>query len=324
MRFPSFVLGATLALSALISLPAAAQEWPARPVRLVVPVPTGGALDPFARAVATKLSDGFKQQFIVDNKPGASGSIATAFVAKSAPDGYTFGFVYDTHTVNPALIPRMSFDTLKDLAPVMLVGTSPLLVATNPSRPYRSFGDLVAAAKAKPDSISIGSTGNGSLGHLALLQLARVEGIKLNHVPYKGGGPLVQDLVGGQIDLGIAGVPNMVTHVKNKLIRPLVVTTEKRSPALPDVPTLSELGINGVTAYTWWGLLAPAGTPKPILDRFHAAMVSALESADMKKLLNGTFAMETIASTPEALQEFVVKETATWARVVRENNVRPD
>jgi len=320
MKIKYFLIALTVLLSCRATL---AQDWPSRPVKLVVPVPTGGGLDPFARALAVKLSESLKQQFVVENKPGASGSMGTAFVAKSPADGYTFIFVFDTHAVNPALIQRMPFDTLKDLAPVMVIGTSPLMIAANPSKPYRQFSDVVTQAKNKPDAINIGSTGSGSLGHLALLQLGR-DGVKLTHVPYKGGGPLVQDLVAGQIDLGIAGVPNMLSHVKNKLITPLAVTTEKRSPALPDVPTLAELGITGVSAYTWWGLLAPIGTPKPILDKFHAAVVKGLETPDIKKMLNDNLAMDLVASTPEAMQQFLIKETATWAKVVKDNNVKVD
>ena len=320
MKIKYFLFALTVLFSFRETL---AQDWPSRPVKLVVPVPTGGGLDPFARALAVKLGESLKQQFIVENKPGASGSMGTAFVAKSPADGYTFIFVFDTHAVNPALIPRMPFDTLNDLAPVMVIGTSPLLIAANPSKPYRQFSDVVTQAKNKPDAINIGSTGSGSLGHLALLQLAR-DGVKLTHVPYKGGGPLVQDLVAGQIDLGIAGVPNMLAHVKNKLITPLAVTTDKRSPALPDVPTLAELGITGVSAYTWWGLLAPIGTPKSILDKFHASVVKALETPDIKKMLNENLAMDTVTSTPEAMQQFLIKEISTWAKVVKDNNVKVD
>jgi len=320
MKIKYFLFALTVLFSFRETL---AQDWPSRPVKLVVPVPTGGGLDPFARALAVKLGESLKQQFIVENKPGASGSMGTAFVAKSPADGYTFIFVFDTHAVNPALIPRMPFDTLKDLAPVMVIGTSPLLIAANPSKPYRQFSDVVTQAKNKPDAINIGSTGSGSLGHLALLQLAR-DGVKLTHVPYKGGGPLVQDLVAGQIDLGIAGVPNMLAHVKNKLITPLAVTTDKRSPALPDVPTLAELGITGISAYTWWGLLAPIGTPKPILDKFHASVVKALETPDIKKMLNENLAMDTVTSAPEAMQQFLIKEISTWAKVVKDNNVKVD
>lgn len=323
MSLPKLCLALVAGVLAALSLGAVAQDWPTRPVKLVVPVPTGGGLDPFARALALKLGDAFKQPFIVENRPGASGSIGTGFVAKSAPDGYTFIFVFDTHAVNPALMPRMPFDTAKDLAPVTVIGTSPLLIATHPNRPYGSFNEVIHAARMKPESVSIGSTGNGSLGHLALLQLAR-DGVKLTHIPYKGGGPLVQDLIGGQIDMGIASVPNMLAHVRNRLIRPLAVTSDKRSPALPEVPTLAELGISSVRAYTWWGLLAPVGTPASILERMHAGVAHALELPDLKKMLNETLAMDTLASTPLATQQFIDKEIATWAKVVRDNNIKAE
>lgn len=308
----------------LLAAAATAQEWPTRTVQIIVPVPAGGGLDPFARAVAAKMTDTLKQRVVVDNKPGASGSIGTAFVAKSAADGYTFGFVYDTHAVNPALIARMPYDTIKDLAHVMLVGRAPLLVVANPRLTYRDFAEVVGTARARPDSISIGFPGNGSVGHLALLQLARQDGVRFNHVPYKGGGPLVQDLAGSQIDLGIAGVPNMVSAVKGKLIRPLAVTADARSVALPDVPTLKEQGIHGITAYTWWGFVAPAGTPKAILDRVHGALSGAIETPDIRKMLGETLAMEAIASSPEAFSQFLAGETAVWGKVVRENNVRAE
>jgi len=314
-----------LTLLALLCAPltAPAQEWPARPVKFVVPVPTGGGLDPFVRALAFKLGDSLKQKFIVENKPGASGSVGTAFVAKSAPDGYTFIFVYDTHALNPTLIRDLPFDTVKDLAPVMLIGTAPQLIASYPGRPYRSFSDVATEARARPGSINVGSTGNGSLGHLALLQLAR-DGVQLTHIPYKGGGPVLQDLVGGQLDLGIAGLPNMLPHVKSGLIRPLAVTATARSRALPEVPTLAEAGMSNVIAYTWWGILAPEGTPKPIIARFHEAVVQAMNTPDIRRMFSEALAMDVVASSPEALQQYVAREIATWARVVRENNIKAE
>jgi tripartite-type tricarboxylate transporter receptor subunit TctC len=313
------------ALAAVLCAPPAAlaQEWPARPVKFVVPVPTGGGLDPFVRALAYKLADSLKQKFIVENKPGASGSVGTAFVAKSAPDGYTFIFVYDTHTLNPTLIRDLPFDTVKDLAPVMLIGTAPQLLAAYPGRPYKSFADVATESKARPGSINVGSTGNGSLGHLALLQLAR-DGVQLTHIPYKGGGPLLQDLVGGQIDLGISGLPNMLPHVKSGLIRPLAVTATARSKALPEVPTLKEAGMPNVTAYTWWGILAPEGTPKTIIAKFHEAVAQAMNTPDIRRMFSDTLAMDVVASSPEALQQFVAKEMATWSKVVRENNIKAE
>lgn len=311
-------------LTGLLATATLAQEWPSRPVRLVVPVPPGGALDPFARTLAGRLADQLKQPFVVDNRAGGSGSIGTAAVASSPPDGHTFGFVFDTHGVNPSLIGKMPFDTLKDLAPVMVIGTSPQLIAANPSRPFAKFADVQAAARTQPGRTSIGSPGNGSLGHLMLLALRRDAGLDLNHVPYKGGGPLVQDLIGGQIDLGISGVPNLLPHVRSRRIVPLAVTSLRRSPSLPDVPTLQELGIAGAEAYTWWGLVAPAGTPPAIVERFGDTVRAILATPEMVKLLNETLAMDTVASRPDEMQRFLAGEIARWQKVVRENDVKPD
>ena len=194
---------AALNLLLLGPLPVQAQSWPAKPVKFIAPFPPGGTIDPLARLMAVKLGESLGQQFIVENKPGASGSICTALAAKSPPDGYTFVFVFDTHAVNPTLIPNMPFDTVKDLAPVMLVSTAPMAIATPAAKPYRNFGDVVAAAKAKPEGVTFGSIGNGSLGHLTMILVQQAAGIKLVHVPYKGGGPLMQDAIGGQLELAI-------------------------------------------------------------------------------------------------------------------------
>src|SRR2546421_1445508 len=195
MSISRLLLGALLLAAAMV---ANAQNWPAKPVHFIVPFPPGGSVDPLARLLGVKLSESLKHQFVVENKPGASGSIGTAAVAKSPPDGYTFVVVFDTHAVNPTLIPNMQFDTAKDLAPVMLVGTAPMAIATQPGKPYKSFDDVIKAAKAKPDSVSFGSIGNGSLGHLTMILVQQAAGIKLVHVPYKGGGPMTQDAIGGE------------------------------------------------------------------------------------------------------------------------------
>ena len=303
---------------------ALAQDWPARPVSFVVPFPPGGSVDPLARLVGAKLNDALKQQFIVENKPGASGSIGTAFVAKAKPDGYTFVFVFDTHAVNPALIPSMQFDTARDLAPVMLVGTAPMVVATAASKPYQNWGDVIKAAKAKPESVSFGSIGNGSLGHLTMILVQQTVGMKLVHVPYKGGGPMITDAVGGQIDLGVASVAAIAPHVKGGKLRALAVTGQKRSPSMPEVPSLSELGLPGFNALAWWGIFAPTGTPKPILDKFHAELVKALGQADLRKTLTETLGMDLVVSSPEAQQKFLADEMARWGKVVRDNGIKPD
>jgi tripartite-type tricarboxylate transporter receptor subunit TctC len=315
---------AALALCAAVPQAAFAQSWPAKPVHFIVPFPPGGSVDPLARMLGARLQDSLGQQFIVENKPGASGSIGTAFVAKSAPDGYTYVFVFDTHAVNPALIPGLPYDTLKDLAPVMLVGTAPMAIVTSPEKPYKSFGDLVQAAKAKPEALAIGSVGNGSLGHLAMIVVQQMGGFKVTHVPYKGGGPMMTDVMGKQIDLGIASVAALSANVKGGKLRALAVTGEKRSQVMPDVPTLAEQGLPGFSAYAWWGILAPAGTPKPIVDKFHGELAKALGQPDLRKQLTETLGMDLAVSSPEALQKFVAGEMGRWGKVVRNNNVRAD
>jgi len=318
------VVVSILALGLLASPPVAAQAWPTKPVRFVVPFPPGGSVDPLARMVGVKLGESLGQQFIVENKPGAAGSIGAAFAAKSPPDGYTFLFVFDTHAVNPSLIPNLPYDTLKDLAPVMLVGTAPMAIATNASKPYKNFGDVVAAAKAKPDTVTYGSIGNGSLGHLTMILVQQAAGIKLVHVPYKGGGPMTQDALGGQIDLAIGSVAVITPHVKGGKLRGVAVTGDKRSHALPDVPTLAEQGFKGFSALAWWGIFAPAGTPAPIMDKFHGELVKAFNQPDVRKTLTEQLGMDLVVSSPQAQQKWLTDEMQRWGKVVRDNNIKPD
>src|SRR4051812_20542766 len=206
-----------------------AQDWPNKVVKFVSPYPPGGSVDPLARLFAAKLGDSLKQQIIVENRTGASGIIGTDYVAKSAPDGYTFVFIFDTHSVHQALNPKLPFDPIKDFAPVMLVGTAPMVIATAASKPYKSFADVLAAAKAKPDTVTVGNVGNGSLAHLTTIVLNQAAGVKLVPVPYKGGGPLSTDVMGGQVELGMASTAASANHVKNGKLRALVLTGDKRS-----------------------------------------------------------------------------------------------
>jgi tripartite-type tricarboxylate transporter receptor subunit TctC len=319
-----FAASGLAALAALAAVPAFAQAWPAKPVKFVVPFPPGGSVDPLARLVGARLSDALGQQFIVENKPGASGSIGTAIVAKSPADGYTFAVVFDTHGVNPSLIPNMPYDTVKDLAPVMLVGRAPMAITTSPAKPYRTFADVVQAAKAKPDTISYGSVGSGSLGHLAMMLVQQAGGFKVIHIPYKGGGPMSADAIGGQIDLGVGSVAVLAQHVKGGKLRAVATTGEKRSGTMPDVPTLIEQGYPGFSAYAWWGIFAPAGTPKPILDKFHAELVKALNLPDLNKQLTEQLGMDLVISTPEALQKWTLDEIARWGKVVRDAGIKAD
>src|SRR5207245_3308936 len=250
----------------LLSFPAFAQDWPAPRVQWVSPCPAGGSVDPLARILAAKLAESLKQQFIVEDRTGASGIIGTDYVAKSAPDGYTFVFIFDTHAVHQALNPSLPFDPVKDFAPVMIVGTAPMAITTGMMKPYKTFADVLAAAKAKPDTVTLGNVGNGSLAHLTTIVLNQAAGVRFVPVPYKGGGPLSIDLMGGQGDLAMASTAAPAQHVRNGKMRALVLTGDKRSHTMPDVPTLKESGID-VSAHAWWGILAPANTPRSIVDK---------------------------------------------------------
>jgi tripartite-type tricarboxylate transporter receptor subunit TctC len=316
------ILWAFLALT--VTAAAHAQDWPTKPVKFVSPYPPGGSVDPLARLLAAKLTESFKQQFIVENRTGASGIIGTDYVAKSAPDGYTWVFIFDTHSVHQALNSKLPFDPIKDFAPVMIVGTAPMALTTGASKPYKSFADVLAAAKAKPDTLTVGNVGNGSLGHLATILLNQAAGIKLVAVPYKGGGPLSTDVLGGQIDFAMASTAAQAQHVRGGKMRALVLTGEKRSHTMPDVPTLGELGIKWEPAYAFWGILAPAGTPKPIIDKLHAEIVKAIKSPDVNRTLTETLGMDVLALSPEATGKFLADAIQRWGKVVRDNNIHSE
>lgn len=313
-----------MALCVLAPIAAGAQAWPTKPVKFIVPYPPGGSTDPMARLIAAKLSDSLGQPFVVENRSGASGTIGTAFVAKSPADGYTFIFVFDYHAVNPFLMPNLPFDTVKDLAPVTLIGTAPMAIATAAGKPYKSFVDVVAAAKVKPGAVSIGSVGNGSLGHLTMVLVQQASGIRLIHIPYKGGGPMTADAVGGQIDLAIGSVAVITPHVTGGKLRAIAVTGDARSRALPDVPALAEQGLPGFSALAWWAVFAPAGVPKPVIDKFHAELVKAFNLPDVRKLLTETLGVDLVVSPPEGLAQWLETQMQRWGKVVRENNIRAD
>jgi len=315
---------AAFAAALLVAGMALAQDWPAKPVRFIVPFPPGGSVDPLARLLGVKLGESLKQQFIVENRPGAGGSIGTAAAAKAAPDGYTFLFVFDSHAVNQALIPNLPFDTAKDFAPVMLVGTAPYAIATQAGKPWKSFAEVVAASKAKPESVTIGSIGNGTLGHLLLVQAQQMGGFKITHVPFAGGGPMNQNILGGQIEMGVGSVALLTPQVKGGKMRAIATAGEKRASSMPDVPTLIEQGFPGLTAYAWWGIYAPAGTPKPIIDKFHAELAKALGQADVRKTLHESLGMDLVVSTPEALQKWTLEQMAHWGKIVRDNGIKAD
>jgi len=317
---------AVAAAVALVALPAGAQrtDWPTKPVRFIVPFPPGGTTDPLARLVGARLTTMLGQQFIVDNRPGASGSLGAGITAKANPDGYTFLFVFDTHAVNPSLIPNLPFNTVTDLAPVMLIATAPMAIATNAAKPFRNFGDVIKLAKAKPGSVTYGSVGSGSLGHLTMTLVQQTGSFRILHVPYKGGGPMTVDALGGNVDLAIGTVALLTPHVKGGKLRAIAITGDKRSTALPDVPSLAEQGFPGFSALAWWGIFAPAGTPRPIVDKFHAELVKVFNLPDVRKQLAETLGMDLVVSGPAELQKFLVSEIARWEKVVKEHGIRAD
>ena len=307
----------------LLPTNALAQAWPAKqPVKLVVVFPPGGSVDQLARLLAPALSQALGQTVIVENKGGASGAIGTAAVAASPADGYTFAVVFDTHGVNPSLIPSMPFDSKKDVAPVILFGTAPMVLATHVGSPYKTFADVVAAAKNKP-GVSFGTIGSGSLGHLAMSLLAKSGNLEFTHIPYKGGGPLMTDAVAGHVPLSIGSVFVTKPHIDSQRMRPLVVTTSKRSPDLPSVPTMAESGFAGFDAPAWWALLAPAQTPPDIVNRVNAEINKILKQPDIAKRLD-TQGIDVVGGTPDQARVFIEKQMEIWGKVVRENGIKAD
>ncbi|HNY46487.1 MAG TPA: tripartite tricarboxylate transporter substrate binding protein, partial [Casimicrobium sp.] len=271
-------------LASLVGLAAAscfAQAWPSKqPIKLVAVFPPGGSVDQVARILSQPLQAQLNQTVIVENKGGASGSIGAAFVAQSPADGYTFAVVFDSHAVNPALIPGLPYDVKKDLAAISLIGTAAMTIATPATSEYKSFGDVVTALKANK-SVSYGSIGNGSLAHLAMTLLGKSNNLAWQHVPYKGGGPMMQDAIGGHVPMVVGSVFVVKPHIDSGRVRALAVTTAKRSPELPNVPTLAELGYGQFEAPAWWAVLAPAKTPPEIIAKMNAAMNAVMQNPDV-------------------------------------------
>ncbi|MFO1197326.1 MAG: tripartite tricarboxylate transporter substrate binding protein [Burkholderiaceae bacterium] len=313
---------AAIAALAVAPCPAQAQSpWPTKPVRLIAVFPPGGSVDQVARILAAQLSQQTGQPFVVENRAGASGVIGTAAVAQAAPDGHTLGVVFDTHAVNPSLIPNLPFNTLRDLAPVMLVGTSPMAIVAHASQPYRNFRDVLAAARTAPGSVAFGSIGSGSLGHLAMTQIGNLQGVEFNHVPYKGGGPLMTDAVGGQVPLSIGTVFLVNPHVRSGRLRALAVTSRAPDAQMPGVAPVAEQGVAGFEALAWWGVFAPGATPPALAQRIHEELAKALKAPVVAEKLTAQ-GMDLVGGSPEVLDRFQRAEIERWAKVVRENRIR--
>ncbi len=301
----------------------AANSWPTRkPITLIAVFPAGGSVDQVARIISQPLGQELGQTVIVDNKGGASGTIGTALVAQAPADGYTFAVVFDTHGVNSSIYPKLSYDAQKDLTPLILVGTSPMVLATNVGSEYKTFNDVMSAAKADKN-VSFGTIGNGSLGHLAMALLGKSAHVEWTHIPYKGGGPLMTDAVAGHVPLTMASVFVTKPHIDAQRLRPLAVTSKHRSPDLPNVPTIEELGYPGFEAPSWWAVLAPAKTPPEIVKRMNEALNKVLKNPEVSKKLDAQ-GIDVVAGTSDSARSFIDKQITTWAKVVKDNNIRAE
>jgi tripartite-type tricarboxylate transporter receptor subunit TctC len=323
LRSTLVAVGAAVAtaVATILAPSAAAQVWPAKPVKVIAVFPAGGSVDQVARILAQQMTVQTGQSFIVDNRGGASGSIGTAALAKSEPDGYTIGVVFDTHAVNPSLIANMPFDTLKDLTPLMLIGTGGMALVTNVAQPYKSFRDVVAAAKAKPGSVAYGTIGAGSIGHLTMTQLGNQLGVEFNHIPYRGGGPLMIDAVGNQVPLAIGSVFLVSPHVASGRLRAIAVTSAKPDPILPGVEPIAAQGVPGFEAYTWWGVFAPANMPAPLAKRIYDELAKAANAPAVRAKLVEQ-GIDVTAAPGDQLDAFVRNEMVRWAKVVKDNNIK--
>lgn len=314
---------ACAALVACLPLVSWAQAWPSKqPIKLVAVFPPGGSADQVARILAVPLSQQLGQTVVVENKSGASGVIGTASVLNAPADGYTFAVVFDTHGVNQSLMPNMPYDSKKDALPLVLVGTSAMMLTTHASTEYKTFSDVTAAAKAKKN-VSFGTIGNGSLAHLAMTLLAKNGGMEFNHVPFKGGGPLMNDAIAGHIPLSVGTVFLTKPHIDSKRLRPLAVTSAKRVAEFPDVPTIAEMGFPGFEAPAWWALLASSKTPPDIVKRMNEELNKALNNPDVSKRLVAQ-GIEISGGSVEKAKTFIDSQIDTWAKVVRENGIKAD
>jgi tripartite-type tricarboxylate transporter receptor subunit TctC len=305
-----------LALSLVAA--AAAQTYPSRPVRIVIPLSPGGTTDVPGRIIAQKLSETLGQQFFVENRAGAGGTIGSDFVAKSKPDGYTLLLTATPFVITPHVYKKMPYDALADFAPVVRIASGPYVLVVHPSLGVNSVKELIAAAKKEPGKIDFASSGNGSAQHLVSELFMYMAGIKLNHVPYKGSGPAQQDLMSGIIKVSFVGTPIAIPHMKSGRLKALGVSTAKRSPEMPDVPTVAEAGVPGYEAIVWIGLLAPAGTPREIIAKLNGEIARLVHTEEVRKLIGPT-GMEPDPDTPEQFAAYVKADYDKWGKVVRDS-----
>lgn len=319
--FQSAAIVSTLSLLLGLNVSAQTAAWPTQPIKWINPFPTGGTVDQISRLLQPHMQQALGQPIVIDNRVGASGSIGTAAAAKAAPDGYTWVMVFDTHGVNPSLIPNMPFDTLKDLSPVMLIGTGAMVVTAHASTPHKSFSELLQAARSKPGAISYGTIGSGSLAHLAMTAMGNQLKADWTHIPYKGGGPLSTDGIAGHVPVTLATYALWAPHIASGRLRALAVTSPKRMPQLPDVPTVAEQGLPDFEAQAWWGMLGPAGIPSEIVLRMNAELAKVLKIPAVQERLS-QMGVQVSASKPDEFGKFIRNEVDRWGKVVRDNNIK--
>ena len=315
------VLAASLLVPGAVFAQGSGEAYPARTVRVVIGLAPGGGTDIQARLFAQKLSENMGRPFVVENRTGAGGTIAYAQVAKSPPDGYTLMGVTSGYTITPAVYSKLPYDPVKDFAPISLVAQAPFLLLTHPSLPVRSVKDLLALARAKPAMLDCGSAGHGSSTHMAYELFRTMAGVNIAHIPYKGTGPALIDAMAGQVHMLFGNVLSSMTHVKTGKLRALAVTTAKRSMVLPDLPTVSESGVTGYQNSTWFGLLAPAGTPSAVLSKLNAELVKTSQSPDIVERL-APDGGEPVGSTPEQFGRHLALEIARWRKVVKDAGMK--
>ncbi|MCW5734637.1 MAG: hypothetical protein KIS73_10945 [Enhydrobacter sp.] len=318
----SALIGAGAFVVPTLARSQSATDWPKGQIKIIVPFPPGGSTDPVARIIQAKMVENTGWNIIIDNKPGGTGAVGSAIAAKSAPDGQTWMLTFDSHILNPAFAPNLPYKD-SDLFNVMQIGRTPQAIMAHPDRPYQTFADAVADAKKRPGKVNVGVLGASQA--LVLMTLIKKENdVDLNLIPYKGGGPLNQDILAGVTDVAIGSLTSSSPHIVSKKVRAIGVTGENRTPALPDTPTLIEQGVKGFPSYSWWGVYAPAGTPRPIVDRMHAEITKAVRSPDVTQKFVEVFNMEILTSSPEQFAAYQKSEQERWFKVIKDNDIKGD
>jgi tripartite-type tricarboxylate transporter receptor subunit TctC len=312
-----------IALAAGAASTALAQGYPEKAVRIVVPFTAGGGTDILARLIAQKLSDEWGRNVVVDNRPGGGSVIGSELVARSTADGYTLLLTANPHTSNPALVPKLPYDTLHDFAAVTMLASAPLMLVVHPAVPVRSVSELIAYAKARPNQLTYASSGNGGPQHLAGELFKYMAGVEVLHVPYKGGAPAITDLLGGQVQLAFGAMLTVLPHVKGGKLRALAITSAKRSETNPEFPTIAESGVPGFEVMTWYGVLAPVGTARTTVLKIQSAMARALTTPEVKERLSRD-GLQALGSRPEEFESFVKKEIAKVTQLVRKAGIKAD